>query len=46
MISGDKSPLVYNLIENDGTLNFIYENKKEFSFRKANEEVITFPVAI
>jgi len=46
MISGDKSPLVYNLIENDGTLNFVYENKKEFSFRKANEEVITFPVAM
>ena len=46
MISGDKSPLVYNLIENDGTLNFIYENKKEFTFTCADESRIVFPVAM
>lgn len=36
----------YNLVEEDGTLNFEYINKKEFKFRNADESVIKFPATI
>ena len=45
MIASDYNE-TYNLVEEDGTLNFEYKNEKEFTFENADGSVITFPATI